>query len=116
MKRYPYIYIYIRPLEVTSFVVVFCRVRAQRFVYWPGWAAIHHRTLPRPPGQLASLFWAFRESDGGWGGTVIVRDCTTVSEGMCLPLGPRNILAANTERVEVGWGNEIKRKGKPTRE
>lgn len=37
--------------------------------------------------------------EGGW--TVIVRDCTTVSEGMCLPLGPRNISAANTERVEV---------------
>lgn len=32
---------------------------------------------------------------------MIVRDCTTVSEGMCLPLGPRNISAVNTERVEV---------------
>lgn len=36
----------------------------------------------------------------GDGGTVIVRDCTTVSEGMCLPLGPRNISAANTRRVD----------------
>lgn len=39
---------------------------------------------------------------------MIVRDCTTVSGGMCSPLGPRNISSANTERVEVGWGKEIK--------
>lgn len=53
------------------------------------------------------MLGAFRESEGD-GETVIVRDCTTVSEGMCLPLGPRNISAAHTERVEVDQGEEIK--------
>ncbi len=89
---------------MTSLVVVFCRVRAQGLFTGLVGQAIHHRTLPRPPGQLPflGLFRVFGESEGD-GKTVIVRDCTTVSEGMCLPLGPRNISAANTKMDEVGY-------------
>lgn len=49
----------------------------------------------------------FGESEGD-GGAGFVRDCTTVKEGMCLPSGPKNISAANTEWAEVGQGKEIK--------
>lgn len=40
------------------------------------------------------VFRKFRESEGD-GESAIVRNCTIVSGGMCLPLGPRNVLAAN---------------------
>lgn len=58
---------------------------------------VRRRTLPSELALLASLHSGRLGSQRGMG-AVIVRDRTTVSEGMC----PRDASAAKAERLEVG--------------
>lgn len=85
-------------------MALFCRVRVWVcLLVWLG----SQVTAEHCPDSLDSMPGCLGSKRGD-GGAVIVRDCTTVSGGMRSPLGPRNISSANTERVEVGWGKEIK--------